>query len=85
MRQLEIFADALFADGWPSFLAIGLAISVFGFELAMNLKNGEGWASIAHLVVIGPLWLFFVCVTVLALLRRLRREAGARMGPRSRR
>ena len=71
MGKLAAFADTLFADGWPTFFAVGLIIGVFGFELAMNLKNAEGWVSTAHLAVIGPLWLFLSGVTLLGLYRRL--------------
>ena len=71
MGMLQAFADVLFADGWPSFFACGLVIALLGFELTMNFKNAEGWASIAHLAVIGPLWLFLLGVTLLGVYRRL--------------
>ena len=81
MGKLEAFTDTLFADGWPTFFAVGLVVALFGFELTMNLKNAEGWVSIAHLAVIGPLWLFLLAVTLFAVYRRATRRPRTQTGP----
>ena len=81
MGKLRAFTDALFSDGWPTFFAVGLVIALLGFELTMNLKNGKGWVSIAHLAVIGPLWLFLLGVTILAAWRRVTSRLRAQIGP----
>ena len=81
MGKLAAFADALFADGWPTFFAVGLVIALFGFELTMNLKNAEGWASTAHLAVIGPLWLFLLGITLFAVYRRATSRLRTQIGP----
>ena len=40
----------------------------------MNLNNGQGWVSIAHLVVIGPLWIALTGITLYALIPRIARH-----------
>ena len=46
---------AFFDDSWISYPMLILVASIWGWELKANVVNGEGWSSIAHLVVIAPL------------------------------
>lgn len=67
--RLDAFASAIFGGDRFAFLAFGLVIIVLALELAMNLSNGVGWVAIAHLLIIGPLWLACTGLTVFALVR----------------
>lgn len=79
LSRLDAFASAIFAGDRFAFLAFGLVIVVLALELAMNLRNGAGWVAVAHLLIVGPLWLACTGLTVFALVRnsqkRLRTQA----------
>ena len=70
-RSLDDYARVLFSEGPFPFFAFGVVIAIWAMELAMNLRSGQGWVSILHFVVIGPLWLAATGLTVYALVRRL--------------
>ena len=79
-RYLSSCERALFGDGVFAFVAVGIVIAIWGFELVMNLRVGTGWVAVAHLAMVGPLWIAITALTGLALYRRIRgatRSTGA--------
>lgn len=69
--RLDAYAAALFAGSPGTFAAFGIVIAVLALELVMNMRNGQGWVSILHLVIVGPLWLAMSGITLHALARQV--------------
>lgn len=58
------------------YLATCCTLCIWALELAMNLKHGEGWVFVLHLLVIGPLWLFVLAWFSQAVARKMRGYRG---------
>lgn len=69
VSRLDAFITAIFSGDRFAFFAFGLVSAIFTLELAMNLRNAVGWVAVAHLLIVGPLWLACTGLTVFALVR----------------
>lgn len=70
-RQLDSYDRALFGEDCFAFFACGIIIAIWALELVVNMRHGEGWVYVAHLLLVGPLWLVATGLTVFAVGRRL--------------
>ena len=78
LHWLDGYTAALFAGSPWTFAAFGVVIAVWALELVMNTRNGHGWVSMVHFLVVGPLWLAFTGITLYAFARQVLGWGGTR-------
>jgi hypothetical protein len=67
----ENFFEQVFAGSRVPFAIFAIPVAVWGTELVMNLKSGEGWVFALHLLVITPLWIGTLSLLLYAGMREL--------------
>lgn len=78
VSRMDAHVAAIFSEDRFAYFAFGLVSVIFALELAMNLRNAAGWSAVAHLLIVGPLWLASTGLTVFALIRQFRARLLAR-------
>lgn len=66
----ENFYEQVLAGSLFSVVIFVIPVAVWGIELMMNLKSGEGWVFALHLLVITPLWIGAVLLLLYAGVRK---------------